>query len=148
MAANIRTAYQVEAEVIYFPQLGYLISVASGEFVRAGMDWVFQFESHTGSYYKNPTMHGKRANNQELDTSVGDVHSMIVDLELKHLQNLREQVLNISEIFSQVSAVLAEIDCLASFAECSIENKYVRPEIHDSSLPLSVQILDGRYNLK
>jgi DNA mismatch repair protein MSH5 len=58
--------------VIYFPQLGYLISLAIGnniqDYERAG--FVFQFSTESSAFYKSDKM-------RELDETMGDVHSII-----------------------------------------------------------------------
>jgi DNA mismatch repair protein MSH5 len=46
--------------------------------------------------------------------------------------------------FAHVSDLIAELDCLVSFAEFSIEHNYVRPTMSDENV---IQISQGRHPL-
>ena len=60
--------------VIYFPQLGYLIVIPlnpqNGESEFMMHDWEFQFSTATSFYYKSPQM-------REMDGYFGDMHGLI-----------------------------------------------------------------------
>jgi DNA mismatch repair protein MSH5 len=80
----------------------------------------------------------------QLDEELGDVHSNIVDLEVAHMQYLRHDILQSDNTFDHVSGLIAELDCLVSFAEFAIEHNYVRPTISDENV---IQITQGRHPL-
>lgn len=84
VAAGIPADVAINLNVIYFPQLGYLIVVptregssndggeddAAGRPVYMGQDWEFQFCTGTSWYYKNPQM-------REMDGYFGDMYGLI-----------------------------------------------------------------------
>lgn len=76
IAAGVPGPVQSTLNVIYFPQLGYLIvvpgssTVASGRPSYTGEDWEFQFSTETSWYYKSPEM-------REMDSYFGDMYGLI-----------------------------------------------------------------------
>ena len=66
-----------------------------------------------------------------------------VQIENKLYQQLLEVLASHIEQLKTVSASVALLDCLASFATVAKERKYVRPKIVESGKPLSVS--DGRH---
>ena len=76
-----------------------------------------------------------------MDRYVGDLHSMIVDRELEIVQTLLEDVLTCSEAMLKACEVCAELDCLLSFAQASIMNNYVRPDMVEENV---IDIVRGR----
>lgn len=60
--------------VVYFPQLGYLIVISAnlqtGESPYVGDGWEFQFSTGTSFYYKNTQM-------REMDEYLGDMYGLI-----------------------------------------------------------------------
>ncbi|KAJ1339626.1 hypothetical protein BSLG_005748 [Batrachochytrium salamandrivorans] len=76
------------------------------------------------AYYKSDMMY-------ELDDTLGDIHSMIVDRELEVVQQLREVMLDHGDILS--------------LTEAAVRYKYTRPTMtHESGL----HIIGGRHPLK
>jgi DNA mismatch repair ATPase MutS len=73
---------------------------------------------------------------------IGDIHSLITDRELEHMQSLRESVLDREQSILSVAAFLSQVDCLSSFAVCALERNHVRPQIGSQSLV----IVKGRYH--
>jgi DNA mismatch repair protein MSH5 len=86
IAAEIPGPVDTTLNVIYFPQLGYLIVVpadekggsiadgssgeVSGRPSYTGDDWEFQFSTETSWYYKSPQM-------REMDNYFGDMYGLI-----------------------------------------------------------------------
>ncbi|KDR82897.1 hypothetical protein GALMADRAFT_220895 [Galerina marginata CBS 339.88] len=109
--------------VVYFPQLGYLICVPMLEewCTEAGIQPL-----------------------DDLDTHIGDLHSTIVDRELEIVQELLEGVLLCDEAIGVACDVCAELDCLLSFAEASGLYGYQRPEMVHENI---TEIIQGRHPL-
>lgn len=68
--------------VVYFPQIGFLVKIPldSARNVQSiDPRFEFQFLAEEYGYFKSRDM-------RELDTEIGDIHSLIVDRELELLQ--------------------------------------------------------------
>ncbi|KAI8916314.1 muts domain V-domain-containing protein [Gorgonomyces haynaldii] len=111
--------------------LGYLVAIPNQELTEIealGLEFMFQTEGV--QYFKNVQMH-------QLDQEVGDIHSEIVDLELEHMQAMRDIVLARQSLFEDLSLLLGQLDVLLCFAQCAIEYRYVCPKmVHTATLEL------------
>ncbi|KAL4267599.1 DNA mismatch repair MutS family protein [Pleurotus pulmonarius] len=129
--------------VVYFPQLGYLICVPmledwKGEGGIEAIDgWVFQFSSNDYVYFKSQEM-------RDMDTHIGDLHSAIVDREIEVIQDLLERILVHMDGINHACDVCAELDCLLAFAQASIAYNYKRPYMVDENI---IDISQGRHPL-
>ncbi|KAF8890007.1 muts domain V-domain-containing protein [Gymnopilus junonius] len=145
--------FTTSLNVVYFPQLGYLICVPMLDEWRteSGVQplegWTFQpwdelltFVS-SNVYFKSQEMHGKYFH---MDHHIGDLHSTIVDRELEIIQGLLEDVLECDGAVRAACDVCSELDCLLSFAEASRLYEYRRPEIVSEN---SIEIIQGRHPL-
>jgi hypothetical protein len=47
---------------------------------------------------------------RELDEEIGDIHSIIIDSELVHIQEIREGILGCSDIINDYSSMIANLD--------------------------------------
>ncbi|KAI8394260.1 muts domain V-domain-containing protein [Radiomyces spectabilis] len=126
--------------VVYFPQLGYLltwpVAIASVHIVPEQFpDFTLQFTSCENAYYKSDHM-------RELDERLGDIHSLIIDREVKLLHDLAEKWCVHSTLLMDLATLLAEIDCYNALAVVAKQNKYVKPEITNTSV---LHILGGRH---
>ncbi|KAJ3042960.1 MutS protein msh5 [Rhizophlyctis rosea] len=129
--------------VIYFPQLGYLITIPLKPNMTNEEDFLidglyFQFCTANTVYYKSDQMF-------ELDETVGDIHSMIVDREIEIMQRLQETVLEFADSLRQIADVCAEIDCLLSFAEAAKKYNYRKPRMTNENV---LHIVKGRHPLQ
>ncbi|KIL63255.1 hypothetical protein M378DRAFT_187097 [Amanita muscaria Koide BX008] len=127
--------------VVYFPQLGFLICIPMlEEWHTTGIQevdgWSFQSSEH--AYFKSQEMY-------DLDLHIGDLHSMIVDREIEIVQDLLNEVLQSSQAINQACTVYAELDCLLSFAIASRAYNYVRPIMVDDNI---IDIKQGRHPLQ
>lgn len=74
IAADLPDRVATQLNVVYFPQLGYLIVILADpqtsdpSFVGDG--WEFQFSTVTNFYYKSPQM-------REMDNYLGDMYGLI-----------------------------------------------------------------------
>ncbi|KAJ3574002.1 hypothetical protein NP233_g2059 [Leucocoprinus birnbaumii] len=128
--------------VIYFPQLGFLVCIPSLEW-EAGVipvpdDWTLQFSSDAHVYFKSPEM-------QDMDAHIGDIHSAIVDIELEIVQKLLEEVQVHGKMIGTVCDICAELDCLLSFAEATKNHDYREPDMVDDNI---IEIIAGRHPLQ
>lgn len=110
-----------ELQIVYFPQLGFFISAPNS--LNLGIPP--QFRTAQATFYKTPIV-------LAIDAEIGDIHSDIVDRETSHMQQLRQLVMNNSEVLQKVSYDLAAIDCLASFATCAVKLHLVQPSLSDT----------------
>ncbi|OJA09631.1 hypothetical protein AZE42_01410 [Rhizopogon vesiculosus] len=152
--------YTKSLNVVYFPQLGFLICVpmqeewASEEGIKVLDGWSFQFSSEQVSalllivspnsplsahvYFKSQEMH-------DMDTHIGDLHPSIVDREIEIVQELLERILVFSEGMRHACDICAELDCLLAFAEASRANNYCRPQM---TVDRIIDIDQGRHPLQ
>ena len=74
IAANLPADVPTFLNVVYFPQLGYLIVISAdpqtGASNYVGDGWEFQFSTVSSFYYKNPQM-------REMDDYLGDMYGLI-----------------------------------------------------------------------
>ncbi|KAI8049134.1 DNA mismatch repair protein MutS [Gilbertella persicaria] len=150
---------RVALNVVYFPQLGYLITLPQYHLQRhssavddngsmssinselhrqrlAGFE--LQFTTADNLYYKNERT-------KELDESLGDIHAMIVDKEIEIIQSLSEKILEHTLTCTDVVQVLSELDCLVSLALVALKFNYVRPTMTDDN---RLDIIQGRHPLQ
>ncbi|KAG1745988.1 DNA mismatch repair protein MutS [Suillus paluster] len=133
--------YAKSLNVVYFPQLGFLICVPmqeewrSEEGIKVLDGWSFQFSSERV---------------KDMDTHIGDIHPSIVDREIEIVQELLERILVFSDGMRRICDVCAELDCLLAFAEASRAYNYCRPQmtvdpiidIDQGRHPLQEQVVD------
>ncbi|KAF8294171.1 hypothetical protein DL93DRAFT_856925 [Clavulina sp. PMI_390] len=128
-----RTALKIKKEVppdsveslnvLYFPQLGYLICVPRPEELSDPSEfivvegWNCQFYTATSIYYKDEHMYA-------LDEHFGDLHTMIADREIELLHQLEQEVFQFEQEVRQACDVGAELDVLLSFATASQAYEY------------------------
>ncbi|KAF8297748.1 hypothetical protein DL93DRAFT_760795 [Clavulina sp. PMI_390] len=148
-----RTALKIKKEVppdsveslnvLYFPQLGYLICVPRPEELSDPADfivvegWNCQFYTATSIYYKDEHMYA-------LDEHFGDLHTMIAAREIELLHQLEQEVLHFEQDVRQACDVGAELDVLLSFATASRAYEYVRPRMVEENI---LHVKAGRHPL-
>ncbi|KZT73910.1 hypothetical protein DAEQUDRAFT_702916 [Daedalea quercina L-15889] len=144
ISETIPPEYATSMNVVYFPQLGFLICVPMLEEWKtdAGVQvlegWSFQFSSECHVYFKSQEMH-------DMDTHIGDLHPSIVDREIEIVQALSERILHHAEAMQHACDVCAELDCLLSFAEASATSNFIRPRMVEDNI---IDIKQGRHPLQ
>ena len=79
---------------------------------------------------------------KEYESKILGAEERIMELEIKFFDELLDSCqLFIREIQNN-SALIAQLDCLASFSNLSISKNYVRPEINDS---FEIEIINGKH---
>lgn len=98
------------------------------------------------NYIRRQTLtNGERFITDELKKHENDTlsaQSKSIELEYKIFCELREYSKEFVDKIKNVAQIIANIDVLLSFAICSIENNYTKPEITDSN---ELYIKDGRH---
>ncbi|KAI0352675.1 hypothetical protein OH77DRAFT_1513212 [Trametes cingulata] len=144
ISGSVPPNYASSLNVVYFPQLGFLVCVPmqdewlgeAGIVVLEG--WSFQFSSDSHVYFKSPEMH-------DMDVHIGDLHPAIVDREIEIVQALQEKVLAYAPDIGRACDICAELDCLLSFAAATRSYDYRRPRMTDDNV---IDIKQGRHPLQ
>ncbi|XP_067137660.1 mutS protein homolog 5-like isoform X3 [Centruroides vittatus] len=132
-----------ECNVIYLPQLGYLLAIPLTEKMKTeecydipGLEFIF---------FSNNMVHYKSANTKELDSLLGDTQCEIIDHETWIMHKLQNVILETSNVLLNVMNYSAELDCLISLALIAKEFNYIRPEITRDGI---LHIVKGRHPLQ
>ena len=117
IAANIPAGLAAELNVVFFPQIGFLIAMpmdaGTGRAVWEGAEderWEKMFSSEKIVYYKDEHM-------QEMDERFGDMYGQICDREIEILYELAQKVLQFEDMLANVSDLCGELDCLLALAQ-------------------------------
>lgn len=79
---------------------------------------------------------------KELEDKILGAEDKLLDIEVALFQNLVQELYPFIQPLQQNAYLLAQVDCLASFAYISERNNYTKPNITDS---LELQIQQGRH---
>jgi len=79
---------------------------------------------------------------KDLEEKILSAEEKIKDLELKLFENLRQEVINFTEVIQKNAYQISQLDCLQSYAEISQENNYTKPIIDEST---KLDIKNGRH---
>ena len=77
-----------------------------------------------------------------LENKILSAQEKIAELESKFYDELLEIISNYIEPILQNAKIVAQVDCLRSFARLAIKNKYVRPDVNEE---LDIKITEGRH---
>ncbi|RCH88492.1 MutS protein msh5 [Rhizopus azygosporus] len=158
IGSNLPHEIKAALNVVYFPQLGYLIvlpkyrqasesgnqsnhsqsTAISDDPYLCLSGFELQFTTADSLYYKNERT-------KELDRTIGDIHSMITDKEIEIIQGLSERVLGHTKQFSGIADILSSLDCLASLAIVALKFNYTKPKMTDTN---ELKIVQGRHPLQ
>nr|CAG8531242.1 9277_t:CDS:10 [Entrophospora candida] len=121
ISTTIPNEITTSLNVIYYPQLGYLIAVPlklewkdEKDFEFDGL--YFQFNTSTTVYYKN-------------DRMKGDIHGLIVDKEIEIIQKLQDRILQYVNLLLNASVLCSELDCLLCLAESARRYRHPLQEL-------------------
>ena len=79
---------------------------------------------------------------KDMEATILGASDRVCSLEYEIFQEVRSKVAENSERIQKVAALIATIDVYVSLASVAAKNKYVRPEVDDSSV---IEIKDGRH---
>lgn len=147
----VHVAQEVPAElesgvnVIFFPQIGFLIAIRLDEDTGCGVyegladdPWEKMFTTEDNAYYKNSNM-------SEMDQTFGDIYGQIIDKEIEIVQALAERVLEYEEMLNSSSDICGELDCLVALAKGAKLHNLVKPRMTEENI---VKIKGGRHPLQ
>jgi DNA mismatch repair protein MSH5 len=149
-----------EVRGVYFPQLGFLISVPI-HFQRSGqlahLTWDGSEENKTEYSFLEEIFttetHAffKTGYTREFDNDVGDIYSKIVDREVELFFALQENLVKSGismKDFTFANHFTAELDVLCAMASAAVENGYSRPLLlskNDDDYANIIKIVQGRH---
>ncbi len=114
---------------------GYYIEVRNTHKDKVPADWIRKQTLVGAERYITEEL-------KEYETKILGAEEKILSLEMNLFNQL---VVALSEYIAAIqlnASMLAQIDCLLSFATSAIENEYFRPEINDSKI---IDIKEGRH---
>ncbi|KAL8832534.1 MAG: hypothetical protein Q9191_000216 [Dirinaria sp. TL-2023a] len=147
IASSVPAQYSLDLNVIFFPQIGFLISMpVNGVTGRANYEggdtadqqWDRIFSTATRVYYKDFRM-------KELDDTLGDMYAIICDKEIEIVHELSQSVLKHEEMLKHASDICGEIDCLLALAQGAKDYKLSRPRLTSQNV---ICIKGGRHPLQ
>lgn len=131
-----------ECNVIYLPQLGYLVAIpktsddTDDQYAIKDLEFVFM---------SNNMLHYRSARTRELDRLLGDTQCDIQDQETSIMHKLQNSILEHTKALLEVLELCGELDCLLAFATCAKEFSYVKPKLVPENV---IDIKSGRHPLQ
>ncbi|KAK3616211.1 hypothetical protein LTR56_026103 [Elasticomyces elasticus] len=145
VAAQVPAELDSKVNVIFFPQIGFLISIRLEEGTGHGVyegtvdePWEKMFATEVQAYYKNSNM-------TEMDQHFGDIYGRICDKEIEIIQHLGERVLEYEELLASSSDLCGELDALVALARGAMLHNLVKPRITEENI---IKIKAGRHPLQ
>lgn len=130
--------------VIYFPQLGYLIVISTKDvnivetnFQSTDNQWSLIFSTETHNYYKNKDM-------RDMDLEYGDLFGIICDYELELIEQLQKRLSTYTNMILKSCNICAQLDCHLALALVAKQNNYVKPVMTEDRC---LKIKDGYHPL-
>lgn len=144
IAENVPADVQSDLNVIFFPQIGFLIAMsasdsASGAYEGGlGEPWERMFTTESAVYYKSKEMY-------EMDDKFGDLYGSICDKEIEIIHDLAQSILEYENMLTSVSDLCGELDSLLALAQGAKLYKYSKPRITQDNI---IRIKEGRHPLQ
>ncbi|KAK0837511.1 hypothetical protein LTR02_011671 [Friedmanniomyces endolithicus] len=145
VAESVPAELDSAVNVIFFPQIGFLISIRLEEGTGHGVyegtieePWEKMFATEVQAYYKNSNM-------TELDQHFGDIYGRICDKEIEIIQQLGERVLEYEELLISASELCGELDALVALARGAMLHNLVKPQVTEENI---IKIKGGRHPLQ
>lgn len=142
--ASIPPAFEVQINVIYFPQLGFHITLPldrnTGEPLYDGADgsWERMFSTQSQVFFKDERM-------RQLDLQIGDVYSIICELEIEISYDLAQRVLRNEQMLVAASVLCGELDSQLALAHGAALYKLTKPRISQNNV---IHVRQGRHLLQ
>ncbi|OJJ63521.1 hypothetical protein ASPSYDRAFT_190986 [Aspergillus sydowii CBS 593.65] len=143
VATTIPASFDIDVNVIYFPQLGFNIAIPltnAGEaaYNGAGEEWELIFITENRAYFKDFRM-------REMDEKLGDIYGLICEKEIEIVYDLAQRVLQFERVLIEASDACGEIDSLLAMAQAATCYNLVRPKISEDNI---IKIKGGRHILQ
>ncbi|QDS74512.1 hypothetical protein FKW77_007276 [Venturia effusa] len=142
---RVPATLHAQINIIYFPQIGFLISLRAD--TDAGSEslgseplesWERMFTTEECTYYKSSHM-------REMDQKYGDLWSMICDKEIEITHELAENILQYEELLTTVSDICGELDSMIALALGAKQYNLSRPSLTKDNI---IRIEGGRHILQ
>ena len=114
---------------------GYYIEVRNTHRDKVPEDWVRKQTLVSAERYITEEL-------KEYESKILGAQEKIAAIELRIYQELLESIIPYIQKIQKSAKIIAQLDCLGSFAKTAILNNYVRPVIDDSTL---IEINNGRH---
>ncbi len=114
---------------------GYYIEVRNTHKDKVPDDWIRKQTLVSAERYITEEL-------KEYESKILGAEEKIVELETRLFNELVQALAEYVSAIQLNSTILAQIDCLLSFATCANEYKYFRPEMNDTN---SIDIKNGRH---
>lgn len=114
---------------------GYYLEVRNTHKDKVPEDWIRKQTLTDAERYITPEL-------KEYEEKILNADERITQLETQIFNSLVAFLSQYIEIFQADAKLIAKIDCLSSFAQAAIENKYCHPVINDSDY---IKITEGRH---
>lgn len=146
IAATVPTTVNLDLNVIFFPQIGFLISmpvnITTGKAEYEGENddgrWDLIFSTALRAYYKDFRM-------RELDETLGDMYAIICDREIEIIHDLGQRVLQQEAMLNDASDICGELDSLLALAQGARNYKFCKPRMTTNNV---IDIKSGRHPLQ
>ncbi|KAF2862781.1 hypothetical protein K470DRAFT_166767 [Piedraia hortae CBS 480.64] len=145
IAETVPAELDTRINVIFFPQIGFLISTQLAKDLGRGVYegtaedvWEKMFVTEQNAYYKNTQM-------AEMDQYFGDIYGRICDKEIEIVQELAMRVLEHEDLLNTVSDVCGELDSFVALARGASLHNFCRPIMTSDNV---VQVKGGRHPLQ
>ncbi len=122
-------------KVKYVSTFGYAIEVSKSSVDQVPADYVRKQTLTTGERYITPEL-------KELEAAIATAQSRQLRLEEQFYAELVDRIAARADDLLQAADAVAQIDVLASLAQCAAERGYVRPDFEAESV---LEIVDGRH---
>jgi DNA mismatch repair protein MSH5 len=142
---RVPATLHAQINIIYFPQIGFLISLCTDN--NAGSEsmgseplesWERMFTTEECTYYKSSHM-------REMDQKYGDLWSMICDKEIEMVHELAKSILQYEELLTTVSDICGELDSMIALALGAKQYRLCRPSLTPENI---IHIKGGRHMLQ
>ena len=128
--------------VIFFPQLGFHITIPINETTRQEVwsdpDWDRMFITDNQVYFKDAQM-------RRMDADLGDLWGNICDIEIELAHDLAQRVLEDENLLVAASDLCGELDSLLALVHGAIQHKLVRPRLVEENI---IDVKGGRHILQ
>ncbi|RAH61060.1 DNA mismatch repair protein Msh5 [Aspergillus piperis CBS 112811] len=143
IATTIPESYDIDVNVIYFPQLGFNIAILlneAGDAAYRGVEdeWELMFFTENRAYFKDFRM-------REMDEKLGDIYGIICEKEIEIVYDLAQRVLQYETVLLEASDVCGQIDSLLAMAQAASFYRLVRPKMVEGDV---IKIRGGRHILQ
>ncbi|RAL10511.1 MutS family protein MSH5 [Aspergillus homomorphus CBS 101889] len=141
IAGEIPGFYDIDVNVIYFPQLGFNIAIPlnqAGDAAYRGEEWKLMFFTENRAYFKDFRM-------VELDEKLGDIYGLICEKEIEIVYDLAQRLLQYEKNLLEASDICGQLDSLLAMAQSASFYKLVCPKMVPENV---IKIRAGRHILQ